>query len=102
MTEPRDHIHIALLEAYEGDAERTLYEYDATWNCERYSETWRDCAYETEQDVDKRTQRRSSNTGAYSDMQALERRNAAEAKGIEWCRSCKAKKWLEDNPEVTA
>ncbi len=84
------------------DPERAAYEYDATWKCERQSVTWRDCAYETEQDVDKRVQRRSSHTGAYSDMQNLERQAAAEAKDIEWCRSCKAKKWLADNPAKEA
>jgi hypothetical protein len=49
------------------DPEHMMLEYDATWNCERYSETWHDCPTGTEDPE-------------YADE--------------EWCRSCHARRAL--------
>lgn len=60
------------------DPERMAYEYDATWACETYGEVYRDCP------------------------EAAKSEAVASSKDFELCRSCKAKRWLEDNPEVSA
>lgn len=88
-----------------GSPERMVYQYDATWHCERESDQWRDCPEGTEQDIEKRMERYDllmMGGEQYRNCLAGETEAAEAAKGIEWCRSCKAKKWLEDNLEVPA
>lgn len=87
------------------EPERMVYQYDATWNCERQSDTWYNCAEGTEQDIDKRMEPYDGvlmGSEQYIAHREGEEASAREAKGSGWCRSCKAKKWLEDNPEASA
>lgn len=87
------------------EPERMVYQYDATWACERQSDTWYDCPEGAEQDIDKRMERYEGlmmGGEQYQKRLAMQTESADAAKGIEWCRSCKAKKWLEDNPEGAA
>ena len=83
--------------------QRVVYEYDATWKCERYGEAdqgiiWPDCPTGTEQDVDKRMEWRGIPLDSPSYRRGMEQGAADKAANIEWCRSCRAKKWLADNP----
>ena len=80
-------------------SERMVYEYDATWHCERQSDTWYDCPEGTEQDTGKRL----GECGMMRPDQYQARRDEAQeaanrTKGMEWCRSCKAKQWLAEHP----
>lgn len=68
----RQHLLQALGPYMNTDPERLVYEYDATWECEFYGGAYTDCPEAAED----------------------------EAEG-EWCRSCKAKKWLKENRDDT-